>query len=99
MRASRSTAAAFHEAGHVVARTRCDVPLMGAEIYPNGSGLTHGAGGVVRLEGQYQIWDWVTYHLAGVFAERGTGKCLPSLRCGKEDGRTGKLLTPTSPGS
>jgi hypothetical protein len=80
--------AAYHEAGHCVARARCGRALIAAEIRADGSGLTHGDGKRWRMHNQYEVWDYLVYVLAGSFAEARRvkkGRFAVSLGGGRDD--------------
>ena len=63
--------AAYHEAGHAVARLWVGGEPMPVEVRRDGTGLSHGSGQVWRTagEGQYALWDRVLLCLAGPWAE------------------------------
>ncbi|WP_342129938.1 hypothetical protein [Hydrogenophaga sp. OTU3427] len=63
--------AAFHEAGHAVARLHVGAPSTPVEIDVSGAGLSHGTGESwkCRSDGQYAQWDLLTVLLAGPVAE------------------------------
>lgn len=60
--------AAYHEAGHAVARACIGRPSLPVEIHDNGTGLTHGNAETLEVT-QYEVWDELVFALAGDFAE------------------------------
>ena len=64
-----SKAAAYHEAGHAAVSIATGMDAQPVEIREDGSGLSHGAGSVVEYQGQYAVWDYVTYCFSGPYAE------------------------------
>ena len=66
--------AAYHEAGHAVARAALGKPSIRVEISDDGHGMTHGTNQEGELRGQYAVWDEIVYGLAGSYAEARAAK-------------------------
>jgi hypothetical protein len=65
-----SKASAFHEAAHAVARLYVGARATDVEIRNDGSGLSHGTGELWEAGyGQYALWNFLLYALAGPYAE------------------------------
>lgn len=63
--------AAFHEAGHAVARVHVGSASTPVEVRPDGTGESHGTGEhwACRSQGQYAAWDFLLMLLAGGYSE------------------------------
>jgi hypothetical protein len=90
MRRRHTKQAAFHEAGHAVARIYVGAAPTATEINVLGGGLSHGTGLIWNTPGggQYAIWDFLIVLLAGPFAEarmRRQSKTWMLLSAGRDD--------------
>lgn len=62
--------AAFHEAGHAVARIHVGFSATLTEVYADGSGMSHAQdGGICNGGSQYPVWNMLVVLLAGPWAE------------------------------
>lgn len=72
--------AAFHEAGHAMARFAVGATITHTVIHADGTGLSHGTGQKwAHAHGQYLAWDRLVVLLAGAFAEARVRRCSPAL--------------------
>jgi len=79
--AAKRRAAAYHEAGHSVARVlACGLPAGAVRIHARGgSGSTRGTGRPLILRGRSGVSGFPVYALAGVFAEARAMRVRPGL--------------------
>lgn len=90
-----SKVAAFHEAGHAVARAHVGARITAAKINLDGTGVSFGTGELWRSAscGQGAAWDALIVTLAGAYAEARISKqsrvliCLTRAREDMEEGR------------
>jgi hypothetical protein len=78
-----SRAAAYHEAGHAVARIYVGAPATDTAVFENGSGYSDGHRGSWRSAnpGIGALWDFILVSMAGAYSEaRATKRSIEKIR-------------------
>ena len=78
-----SRAAAYHEAGHAVARIYVGAPATDTVVFENGTGYSDGHRGAWRSTnpGIGGMWDFILVSMAGAYSEaRATKRSIEKIR-------------------